>query len=326
MKDSGHLCKITLSAIGLLIWAGCCSANPAKDVVYYYSDQAGSVLAESDASGNIISRSDYRPYGQSVLDGTTRSIGFTGHVNDGDMALIYMQARYYDADTGRFLSKDPTAPAPGAIFGLNRFTYANNNPTTFRDPTGRDCRGDKYNYVCDPHTPGSEPYQIPTPPQFPPSINSNGPHHHVYDITKKGGPGSGGKAAAIATDMALDPTPGDDQPASVEGTVNDASPTSGNPIVVVGGELVKSPVVTYLRFDSHLRPVTINVTLPGHPLFPGYVVRYVEVTPSGETIIHNAGEGYGRLQDSSDVLGRFTSSTINSVWAAPSEAILNAHK
>ncbi len=38
---------------------------------------------------------------------STSSIGFTGHVNDSETDLVYMQQRYYDPIAGRFLSVDP---------------------------------------------------------------------------------------------------------------------------------------------------------------------------------------------------------------------------
>jgi RHS repeat-associated protein len=58
-------------------------------------------------------------------------------VNDPDTGLVYMQARYYDPITGRFLSIDPAEPIPGSLFHFNRYDYANNNPIINTDPDGR---------------------------------------------------------------------------------------------------------------------------------------------------------------------------------------------
>lgn len=64
--------------------------------------------------------------------------GYTGRVNDPDTALVYMQARYCDPETGRFLSVDPAKVSAGDTFGFNRYAYANNSSLRFVDPNGRE--------------------------------------------------------------------------------------------------------------------------------------------------------------------------------------------
>ncbi|MEO7065328.1 MAG: RHS repeat-associated core domain-containing protein [Rhodanobacter sp.] len=114
-------------------------AHAADTVTYVYTDPQGTVLAEADAQGNIIARYDYAPYGAPVasLGSPPDGPGYTGHVNDPDTGLVYMQARYYDPAVGRFLSTDPVVPSAGALFGFNRYDYANNNPINHTDPDGR---------------------------------------------------------------------------------------------------------------------------------------------------------------------------------------------
>ncbi|WP_347566528.1 RHS repeat-associated core domain-containing protein [Shewanella sp. 4t3-1-2LB] len=70
---------------------------------YQHTDMLGSVIAETDASGNVLSRSHYEPFGKR-LGGDKAGIGFTGHLQDEDLKLTYMQARYYDPLIGRFES------------------------------------------------------------------------------------------------------------------------------------------------------------------------------------------------------------------------------
>ncbi|MBQ5939584.1 RHS repeat-associated core domain-containing protein [Massilia sp. AB1] len=70
----------------------------------------------------------------------TRTIGFTGHVNDNETGLIYMQHRYYDAVAGRFLSIDPVVTDSSSGRSFNRYAYVLNNPYRFVDPDGRDAR------------------------------------------------------------------------------------------------------------------------------------------------------------------------------------------
>ena len=128
--------KIIGAWLVLALWG---VAAHAGTVTYIYTDAQGTPLAEADASGNITARFEYTPYGVSVpsVGPAPNGPGYTGHVNDPDTGLVYMQARYYDPGTGRFLGVDPVSPAPGNLFHFNRYDYANNNPYKFTDPDGR---------------------------------------------------------------------------------------------------------------------------------------------------------------------------------------------
>lgn len=117
-----------------------CSALHAQQngtVTYVYTDPQGTPLAEADANGNITKTFDYTPYGTTALGTPPSGPGYTGHVNDPETNLVYMQARYYDHATGHFLSVDPVSPMPGNTFNFNRYVYGNNNPIRNIDPNGR---------------------------------------------------------------------------------------------------------------------------------------------------------------------------------------------
>lgn len=104
---------------------------------YSHTDALGSPVAKTNSSGGVVSRTRYEPYGATVAgsDNPVR-IGFTGHVNDVETGLVYMQQRYYDPIAGRFLSVDPvTTNAENGSF-FNRYVYALNNPFGYVDPTG----------------------------------------------------------------------------------------------------------------------------------------------------------------------------------------------
>ena len=85
------------------------------------------------------SKSHYKPFGETI-ETAKSDIGYTGHKYDADLGLNYMQARYYDPVLGRFMSNDPLATLEhfkeGNLLGFNRYTYANNNPYKYTDPTG----------------------------------------------------------------------------------------------------------------------------------------------------------------------------------------------
>lgn len=60
---------------------------------------------------------------------------FLGKTEDATTGLTNIGARWYDDLQGRFLTVDPLLD-PANPQMLNAYAYANNNPTTFSDPTG----------------------------------------------------------------------------------------------------------------------------------------------------------------------------------------------
>jgi RHS repeat-associated protein len=125
--------------LGLWLGGALTAQGQTRTAHYYYTDPQGNVLAKTDAQGNIIARYDYTPYGAPVpsTGNPPNGLGYTGHVNDPETGLIYMQARYYDPTVGRFMSMDPVTPSPGNLFAFNRYAYVNNNPVVNIDPDGR---------------------------------------------------------------------------------------------------------------------------------------------------------------------------------------------
>jgi len=105
---------------------------------YSHTDALGSPVARSNSAGAVTERTRYEPYGATVAGSTNPTgIGFTGHVNDADTGLVYMQQRYYDPIAGRFLSVDPVVTDTKTGSSFNRYVYGNNNPYKFKDPDGR---------------------------------------------------------------------------------------------------------------------------------------------------------------------------------------------
>ncbi|WP_350585931.1 RHS repeat-associated core domain-containing protein [Pseudoalteromonas sp. RB2-MNA-CIBAN-0110] len=110
----------------------------ARSVTYIHSDLLGTPIVETDEGGNVIWRDGSTPYGKAIKDSSaasTNTVGFTGHQNDRELGLTYMQARYYDPVIGRFYSNDPVGFRD--VHSFNRYTYANNNPYRYTDPNGK---------------------------------------------------------------------------------------------------------------------------------------------------------------------------------------------
>lgn len=62
--------------------------------------------------------------------------GYTTHEHLEEVGLVHMNGRVYDPLIARFLSADPFVDDPTASQSLNRYSYVNNNPITYSDPTG----------------------------------------------------------------------------------------------------------------------------------------------------------------------------------------------
>ena len=61
-----------------------------------------------------------------------------------ESGLYYYRARYYDDSVGRFLREDPIR----YVGGENFYQYARNEPTYFRDPSGRVTIGPGFSAKC----------------------------------------------------------------------------------------------------------------------------------------------------------------------------------
>ena len=106
---------------------------------WYIANGLGSVVGQIDANGNLQASGEYDIYGNArgVQSGTFTSnhrfVGQLGHTTDAETGgLVYMQARYYDPATGRFVSEDPGRS------GENWYGYGGENPVNGVDATGND--------------------------------------------------------------------------------------------------------------------------------------------------------------------------------------------
>ena len=62
---------------------------------------------------------------------------YRGEQYDSDLALYYLRARYYNPNTGRFLSRDPENGISTDPKTLHKYDYAGGDPVNAMDPTGR---------------------------------------------------------------------------------------------------------------------------------------------------------------------------------------------
>ena len=105
--------------------------------VYYHFDALGSAVALTDALAHVVTRFDYDPYGGRRSHPATKELyGFVGaeSVSEDGGSLLEMGLRFYDPDSGRFVSRDPFwGHVPGP---RNPYSYARGNPVRLIDPAG----------------------------------------------------------------------------------------------------------------------------------------------------------------------------------------------
>jgi RHS repeat-associated protein len=111
---------------------------------YLHKDALGSVDTITNASGQVVQRVSYKPFGDRIVgswhnESSEEAItkrGFTGHEHISEFNLIHMNGRVYDPTIGRFLSADPHIQAPYDTQSFNRYSYVKNNPLKYTDPSG----------------------------------------------------------------------------------------------------------------------------------------------------------------------------------------------
>ncbi len=115
------------------------------DNVYYYyiKNQQGDVIGILDADGNIIVNYEYSAWGEilSITGTHADTIGqlnplrYRGYYYDDETGFYYLQSRYYDPVTCRFINADSLLNQESVI-GYNMFAYCLNNPVNMTDTTG----------------------------------------------------------------------------------------------------------------------------------------------------------------------------------------------
>lgn len=174
------------------------------------------------------------------------------------------------------------------------------DPSTPRAVTPVRCDSTGGAFSCT--TPGGTSFgPLPAPKGFPATIGPDSGSHHQYRY--ESAPLYNPKE--VMRQAIERPTfgPSDrNSPATRDGTANEATPQPYHSIT----EAVKAatgmhgfpmgPVKSHVTEDQHGNTVVVNVTEPGHVLFPGYVVHSIVKSDDGSYRLVTEGEGLGLLQ------------------------------
>ena len=123
-------------------------ADSSNHFYYYIYNLQGDVIALADAStGKLAATYTYDAWGKIVKingqkpeDVASTNIAninpfrYRGYYYDTETGLYYLNSRYYDPDTGRFINAD--GQLNEGVLGYNMFAYCENNPVNGSDPDG----------------------------------------------------------------------------------------------------------------------------------------------------------------------------------------------
>ena len=138
---------------------------------YYFYNAMGDVLGLYDENGDVAVRYAYDAWGKllSVTDGSGNPLAdssdagkaakanpfrYRCYVYDDETGLYFLNGRYYDPETGRYISTRNDIDTSHGVIGTNLYNYCLNNPVNYSDPTGLNpTAGDAFQSLAE-QTPG----------------------------------------------------------------------------------------------------------------------------------------------------------------------------
>ncbi|WP_017417220.1 RHS repeat-associated core domain-containing protein [Clostridium tunisiense] len=120
------------------------NSDAKTDPLFYLYDGRGSVANTTNSLGQVRDKYRYDPYGEVKHGGFWGSngthyenfYGYNGEDYNRLSGLEYLRARYYEPESGRFLTRDSYLGDVMQPLTLNRYAYALNNPMMYTDPSG----------------------------------------------------------------------------------------------------------------------------------------------------------------------------------------------
>lgn len=111
---------------------------------YYRKNLQGDIIGIYDSCGNLLGEYKYDAWGNILSQGgsnilTINPFRYRGYYYDEETGLYYLNSRYYDPETGRFISPDDVGVLDETftqLNGLNLYAYCYNNPVGYTDIFG----------------------------------------------------------------------------------------------------------------------------------------------------------------------------------------------
>ena len=108
----------------------------------YTEDLKGSTVNVLDNSASKVVSYWYNDFGEAeetkrnAYSSFVNEIQYTGGINDSLTGLLYLNARFYDPQTGRFISRDTYRGERQDAGTWHLYLYCANNPVNYVDPSG----------------------------------------------------------------------------------------------------------------------------------------------------------------------------------------------
>ena len=111
---------------------------------YYLRNGQNDVVKLIDNSGDTVVEYIYDSWGRVVTTsgtlattlGLDQPFRYRGYVYDTETGWYYLQSRYYNPETCRFISADVLLSTGQGVIGNNSYAYCGNNPVIRADPAG----------------------------------------------------------------------------------------------------------------------------------------------------------------------------------------------
>ncbi|WP_445667212.1 RHS repeat-associated core domain-containing protein [Paenibacillus sp. FSL K6-1558] len=111
----------------------------------YWKNGHGDVTELRNAAGDMLNQYTYDVWGNPrvVEEQTPNVLRYAGEYWDEETGLQYLRSRWYDPNLGRFINEDTYEGDKAEPSSLNLYTYVENNPLIYTDPSGEAKRGEK---------------------------------------------------------------------------------------------------------------------------------------------------------------------------------------
>ena len=145
MSRGSIVMRFSYDASGSVVAVDYSTNNGSSFTTYYYVRNAqNDIVKLIDSSGNTVVEYTYDSWGKLIATtgslantvGANQPFRYRGYVYDEETGWYYLQSRYYDPTTCRFISADVLLSTGQGILGHNAFAYCLNNPICFIDNGG----------------------------------------------------------------------------------------------------------------------------------------------------------------------------------------------